>query len=51
MLPLGALGAAGDEHDDLIPAPPVDEDLPGAASRLGLYEAALGSPDPRDDPP
>ena len=36
MFPLGALGPAGDEHDDLILAPPVDEDLPGLASRLGL---------------
>jgi hypothetical protein len=49
MLPLGALGAAGDEQVDLTP--PVEADLPGGASRLGLYDADLGSADPRDDPP
>ena len=42
---------AGDELFDLTAAPPVDADLPGGASRLGLYEADLGSAEPRDDPP
>ena len=49
MFPLGALGAAGEEHDGLTLAPPVEDDLPGAESRPGLYEADLGSA--RADPP
>ena len=42
---------AGEELVDLTPAPPVDADLPGGASRLGLYEADLGSAELRDVPP